>query len=66
MKLKKEYLEYSIFVKGKRLYFAEMNEKQMKHWSENGFKGFFEATKPVKADKIEDKKEINEENDTNK
>lgn len=57
LKVRKEYLDYSIFVKGKRIYFEDMGDKQREFWFKNGYEFIFDnEKKPVikKEEKLED------------
>lgn len=42
MKLKNEYLEYSVSLGRKRIYFIDLNENQIKWWCAKGYDWLFE------------------------
>jgi hypothetical protein len=42
MKLKNEYLEYSVSLGGKRIYFIDLNKEQIKWWCAKGYDWLFE------------------------
>jgi len=49
--IKEEYYNYSVTVRGKRLYFADMNNKELTYWKENGFSWLFETEIETETDK---------------
>lgn len=67
LKIKKEYSEHSIFVKGKRTYFIELSEEKKEFWFNNGYDFVFDVEKKpiVKKEEIKIEK-LDLEDDTNK
>ena len=67
LKIKKEYSEHSIFVKGKRIYFIELSEEKKEFWFNNGYDFVFDVEKKpiVKKEEIKIEK-LDLEDDTNK
>jgi hypothetical protein len=58
MKLKSEYLEYSVSLGRKRIYFIDLNEEQIKFWCASGYDWLFEKEpelerEPEELDEVE-------------
>ena len=73
LKIKKEYSEHSIFVKGKRIYFIEMSEDKKEFWFNSGFEYIFnvEEEPVIKEESViviekEKEEKLDLEDDTNK
>jgi len=49
MKLKSEYLEYSVSLGRKRIYFIDLNEEQIKFWCASGYDWLFEKEPEVEV-----------------
>ena len=66
LKIKKEYSEHSIFYKGKRIYFIEMNDEKKEFWFNNGFEYIFDVEKKPVVKKEEKIEKLDLEDDTDK
>jgi hypothetical protein len=54
LKIKKEYIDYSVSKNRKRIYFIEMNDEQKAFWFSNGFDYIFDVEKPKKVEPIKE------------
>ena len=66
LKIKKEYSEHSIFVKGKRIYFIEMSEDKKEFWFNSGFEYIFNVEEEPVVKKEEKEEKLDLKDDTNK
>ncbi len=70
LKIKKEYIDYSVSKGGKRIYFIQMTDEQQSFWFNNGFDYIFDVEKPKKVEPINElpieEKIINNLDDTDK
>jgi len=65
LKLKQEFIEYSISCKGERIYFGDIKEEDYEKYYKMGYTKFFQEVKIKEKEIIIEKINKEEDNDTN-